>query len=182
MEFSSLLVSESHVAVTLFPGHFPSEPGRRLEFSATDAVREFHFRYHETGVSPLININLNNQIFPGNFAAHLAQSSPGCPWPKSVKLLWAEPDLAFFPVSTPAYLESQRCSRAFFAETDLSTCGFTRQITLIDNVAPRAIQLIRQPPKQKFAFNFPIICCSSIFLHKINMLNAMTLLSRFSRR
>jgi hypothetical protein len=52
---------------------------------------------------------------------------------------------------------------------------------LIDNVAPRAIQLIRQPPKQKFAFNFPIVYCSSIFLHKVNMLNAMSLLSRFSR-
>ena len=36
--FSSLLVSESHVAVTFFASHFPSKPGRRLEFSAADAV------------------------------------------------------------------------------------------------------------------------------------------------
>jgi hypothetical protein len=132
-------------------------------------------------VSPLININLNDQIFPGNFAAHLAQSSSGGPWPKRVELFWTEPDLAFFPVSTTAHLESQRRSRAFFAETDLSACEFTGQITLINNVAPRAVQLIRQSSKQKFAFNFPIICCSSIFLHKANMLNAMSLLSRFSR-
>jgi hypothetical protein len=132
-------------------------------------------------MSPLVNINFNDQIFPRNFAAHLAQSSSSGPWPKRVELFWTEPDLAFFAVSTTAHLESQRCSRAFFAETDLSACGFTRQITLIDNVAPRAIQLIRQPPKQKFAFNFPIICCSRIFLHKANMLNATSLLSRFSR-
>jgi hypothetical protein len=131
-------------------------------------------------MSPLININLNNQIFPGNFAAHLAQSSPGSPWPKRVELFWAEPDLAFFPVCAAAHLESQRCSRAFLAETDLSACGFTRQITLIDNIAPRSVQLIRQPLKQKFAFNFPIVSCSSTFLHKANMLNAMSLLSRFS--
>jgi len=95
-------------------------------------------------------------------------------------LFWAQPDLAFFPVTAPADLESQRCGRAFFAETDLSACGLTRQITLIDNVAPRAIQLIRQPSKQKFAFNFPIVCCPSIFLHKANMLNAMLAVEIFA--
>jgi hypothetical protein len=55
-----LLVGESHVAVTFFPSHFPSKPGRRLEFSAAGAVGEFHLCHHETGVSPLININLND--------------------------------------------------------------------------------------------------------------------------
>jgi hypothetical protein len=178
---SSLLVSESHVAVAFFPSHFPSKPGRRLESSAADAVGEFHFCHHETGVSTLININLNNYIFPGNFAAHLAQSSAGGSRPKRIELFWAEPDLAFFPVCTATDLESQRCGRALFAETDLSACGLTRQITLIDNVAPRAFQFIGQPLKQKFAFDFPIVCCASIFLHKANMLNAMSLLSRFSR-
>ena len=58
--FSSLLVSESHVAVTFFPSHFPSKPGRRLEFSAADTVGEFHFCHHETSMSSLININLND--------------------------------------------------------------------------------------------------------------------------
>jgi hypothetical protein len=96
-------------------------------------------------------------------------------------LFWAQPDLAFFPVTTPAHLESQRGGRAFFAETNLPACGFTCQITLIDNVAPRPIQLVWQPFKQKFAFNFPIVCYPSIFLHKAKMLNAMSLLSRFSR-
>jgi len=102
-----------------------------------------HFCHHQAGVSTLININLNDQVFPGNFATHLAQSSSGSPWPKRVELFWAQPDLAFFPVSAASHLESQRCARAFFAETDLSACGFTRQITLIDNVAARAVQLIR---------------------------------------
>ena len=55
-----LLVGESHVAVTFFPSHFSSKPGRWLEFSAAYAVGKLHFRYHETGVSPLININLND--------------------------------------------------------------------------------------------------------------------------
>src|SRR5437762_1738142 len=53
-----LLVREAHVAVTLFPSHFPSKPGRRFESSARDAVGEFHFRHYETSVSALININL----------------------------------------------------------------------------------------------------------------------------
>jgi hypothetical protein len=132
-------------------------------------------------VSPLIYINLNYQIFPGNFATDLTQSSPGGPRPKRVELFWTKPDLAFFPMSTPPHLESQRCSRAFFAETDLSAGGFTRQVTLVYNIASRAIQLVRQPPKQKFAFNFPIICGASILWHKANMLNAMSLLSRFSQ-
>jgi len=110
---------------------------------AAEAVGKFHFCHHKTGVPALININLNNYIFPGNFAAHLPQSSPDGSRPKRVELFWAQPDLAFFPVSAASHLESQRCARAFFAETDLSACGFTRQITLIDNVAARAVQLIR---------------------------------------
>ena len=55
-----LLVGESHVAVTFFPSHFSSKPGRRLEFSAAYAIGKLHFRYHETRMSPLININLND--------------------------------------------------------------------------------------------------------------------------
>ena len=131
-------------------------------------------------MSALINVNLNDQIFPGNFAAHLAQSSSGSPWPKRGELFWAKPDLAFFPVAAAAHFESQRCGAAFFAETDLSTCGITRQITLIDNVASR-LQVLGQPLQQKFAFNFSILCCWAVLLHKANMLNAMSLLSRFSR-
>src|SRR5207248_3438644 len=55
-----LLVGESHVAVTFFAGYFSSKPGRRREFSAAYAVGKFHFRHHETGVSALINVNLND--------------------------------------------------------------------------------------------------------------------------
>ena len=103
------------------------------------AVGEFHLGHHETGVSPLINIKLDHQIFPMNLAAHFAQSSPRGPRPERGKLFWAEPDLAFLPVCAAAHLESQRCGLAFFAETHLSAGRFTRQITLLDNVAPRAL-------------------------------------------
>jgi hypothetical protein len=58
-------------------------------------------------MSPLININLNDQIFPWNFASDLAQSSSGGAWPERLELFWAEPDLAFFPVAASTYLESQ---------------------------------------------------------------------------
>src|SRR4030095_16771518 len=102
--------------------------------------------------------------------------------PKRCELFWAKPDLACVPVTAAAHLESQRGDAAFFAQTNLSTCGFTRQITLLDNIAPRALQFIGQPLQQKFAFNFPIVCCWTVVLHEANMLNAMSLLSRFSRR
>jgi hypothetical protein len=46
---------------------------------------------------------------------------------------------------------------------------------------PPALQLIRQLLKQKFAFNFPIVSRQIVHLHKVRMLNAMDLLSRFSR-
>jgi hypothetical protein len=84
-------------------------------------------------------------------------------------------------VRAAAYFESQRCGLAFLAKTDLSACGFTRQVTLLDNVTTRAPQFVGQPLKQKFAFDFPIVYCPSIFLHNANMLNATSLLSRFSR-
>jgi hypothetical protein len=133
-------------------------------------------------VSAAINIDLDKQILPRNFVASLAQSSPGGPRPKRGELFRAEPDLAFFPMASAAHLERQRCNVAFFAETDLSACGFTCQITLLDNVAPRALQSIRLPPKQKLAFNFLIVLCPTVLLHKINMLNAMKLVSRKRQR
>jgi hypothetical protein len=52
---------------------------------------------------------------------------------------------------------------------------------LFDDIAPRAPQFIGQPLKQKFAFNFPIVCYSTVVWHKANMLNATSLLSRISR-
>ena len=55
-----LLIGQSNVAVTFFPSHFSSKPGKRFEFSAAGAIGEFHLGHHETGMSPLININLND--------------------------------------------------------------------------------------------------------------------------
>ncbi len=177
-----LLVGQSDVAVTPFASHLPSKPGRRLEPAACYLVREFHFRHYQTAMSATINIDLDESIFPGNFIPHLAQSSPCSPGPKLGELFWTELDLAFFPVRAATYLESERRSFAFFSETHLSACRFCRQITLLDNVMPRALQLIGQLPKQEFAFNFSIVSRLIFDLHKVRMLNAMDLLSRFSRR
>ena len=52
-------------------------------------------------------------------------------------------NLAFFPVRAATDLESERHSFAFFAETNLSACGFGREIPMLNNVMPRALQLIR---------------------------------------
>ena len=107
--------------------------------------------------------------------------STGSPGPKCGELFRTELDLAFFTMCAATDLESQRHSFAFFSETNLSACGFGRKITLLDNVMPRALQLIGQLSKQKFAFNFPIVSRPIVHLHKVRMLNAMDLLSRFSR-
>ena len=132
-------------------------------------------------MSAAIDINLDQEISPGNFVAQLVQS-PACGRrPKSRELFRTELDLAFFTMCAATDLESQRHSFAFFSETNLSACGFGRKITLLDNVMPRALQLIGQLSKQKFAFNFPIVSRPIVHLHKVRMLNAMDLLSRFSR-
>ena len=133
-----LLVSQSHVAVPFLSSYFASKPGRGLKSSAAVAVWEFYLGHYKAGVSPLININLNDEILPRNFTAHLAQSSPRCSGPQRVELFWTEPDLAFFPVRAAADLESQRWGVGFFAETDLSTCRFACKIALLNDVASRA--------------------------------------------
>jgi len=132
-------------------------------------------------MSAAININLDEQISPRNFVAQLPQSSPGSPWPERGELFRAESDLAFFPVYASAHFESERCSFAFFTETDLSAGGFGRQITLRYRIVPPVLEFLRQQPNQKFAFNFPIVSRPIADLHKVSMLNAIDLLSRFSR-
>jgi hypothetical protein len=162
-----LLVGQSHVAVTLFASHLPAEPGRWCESSAGYAVGEFHFRHYQTGMSAAIKIDLNDQIFPGDLITHLAQSSSGGSGPKLGELFPTEPDLAFFPMCAATDLESERRCFAFLAETNLSARRFCRQITLVDNVMPPALQLIRQLLQQKFAFNFPIVSRQIVQSHKL---------------
>src|SRR6266567_4282349 len=170
-----LLVGQSHVAITLFPGHLPPKPGGGLELSAHSTVWEFHFRHHQTGMSAAININLNQQIFAGNFIAQLAQSSPGGRRPERGELFWAEFDLAFFPGAAAAHFESQRCSFPLFAETNLPARGLCCQITLSDHIASRTLEFIRELFQQKLAFDFPAVWRSTTLLHKVKMLNAMGL-------
>src|SRR5207247_335798 len=135
-----LPVGQSHVAVTFLSRHLPPEPGRGLKFSAHCTVREFHFCHHQTGMSAAININLDQQVFPGNFVAQLAQSSARRRWPQRGELFWTQLDLALFPVCAAAHLEGQRRGLPFFAQTNLPACGLCCQITLCDDITPRTLR------------------------------------------
>ena len=162
-----LLVGESHVAVKLLASHLPSKPGRWLEPAACYLVGEFHFRHYQTAMSAAINIDLDEQIFPGNLIANLAQSSPGSSRPKRGELFRTETDLAFFPVRAATDLESKRRSFAFFSDTHLSACRFCGQITLFDWPVAMALQFLRQLSNQKFAFNFTIVSRQVVHLHGV---------------
>src|SRR2546430_17739661 len=131
-------------------------------------------------MSAAINIDLDEQIFPRDLVAHLAQSSSCGSRPKLGELFRTKPDLAFFPVRAATDLESERRGFSFLAETNLSACRVGRQITLLNNVMPRALELIGRLLKQKFAFNFPIVSRLVVDSHKVRILNAMDLLSRIS--
>src|SRR5436309_8757355 len=176
---SCLLVSQSYIAITFLPGHFPAKPPGRLEFATRREVGEFHLGHYQTGMFTAININLDQQISPGNFVAHLAQSSAGSPWPQRSKLLWAELDLAFFPMRASPHFEGERCSFALFSKPNMSASGFGSQVTLRNWIMATALQFLRERLNQKFAFNFPIV--SRPIPHKAEILNATGLLSRFSR-
>jgi hypothetical protein len=53
---------------------------------------------------------------------------------------------------------------------------------LLDNEAPRPLEVIRQPFDQKFSLNFAIVSRSMISSHKRNIVNVMRSVSRLSRR
>src|SRR5436190_5461070 len=168
-----LLVGQSHVAIPLFAGDLPPKPGRWLEFSAHYTVRELHFRHHQTGMSAAINISLDQKVSPGNFVAHLAQSSARGRWPERGELFWAELDLTLFPMCAAAHLESQRRGLPFFAKTHMSAPGFCRQITLCDEVTPRALDLVRQPPDQILPFDLAAVWHSGSHSCGVRMLTAV---------
>ena len=108
-------------------------------------------------MSAAIDINLDQEVFPENFTAQLAQSSPRRGGPERGELFWAELDLAFFPVYAASHFESQRRGFSFFAETNLPAGGLCRQVALRDDIAPRTVQFLRQLLKQKLALNFPAV-------------------------
>src|SRR6266699_6675633 len=170
-----LFVGQSHVAVTFFARHLPPKPGRGLEFSAHYTVREFHFCYHQTGMSAAININLDQQVFPENFVAQLAQPSACGRWPERCELFWAELDLALLPGSAAAHFESQRRGFPFFAEPNLPACGLCCQVTFCDNITPRMLQLLGQLFKQKLAFDFATVWNSRLHWCEVRMRTAISL-------
>jgi len=118
---------------------------------------------------------------PGNFVAHLSQSSPRRAGPERCKLFWAQLDLAFLAMGAPTDLERQRRAAACLSEADLSAGRFACQITLLDNKTSRPFQVIRQPFDQKFSFNFAIVSRSIDPSHKLNILDAFGMVSRLSR-
>ena len=116
----------------------------RLAFSAkARAIGKFHLGNYKTDMSAPINIELDQQIFPRNFVPHFSQSSPGRTGPERRELLLAQFNLAFFAMAAPTDLKCQRRSLVCFSKPYLSACGFRGQITLLDNEAPRPLEVIR---------------------------------------
>src|SRR5438270_8326858 len=161
-----LLVRQSDVAVRFFAGHFPPKPGRRLEFPAHCQIRKFHLCYYQTGIFTAIDVDLNQETSPGNFVAHLAQSSPGSSGPQRCKLFRAELDLAFFAMCSATDLERERCRIAHFSQANVSACALACQITLRNRPMPQPSEVFRHQPNQKFAFNFAIVSHSAVQLCK----------------
>ena len=114
-----------------------------------------------------ININLDQQISPGNVVPHLAQPSSGSGRPQRCKLFWAKLDLTLFPVCAAAHFESERRGFALFPKPNMPTSGFGGQITLRDWIMATVFQLIRELLHQKFAFNFPVVSGQAVQLHKV---------------
>src|SRR6266571_804177 len=127
---------QSHIAITFFAGDFTPKPTRRFELAAARMAREFHFRYHQTMIAGVINVDLNFKIFPRNFVASFAQSPPGRGRPERGKLLRAQPDFAFLPRRRPSDLERKEGCFAFFAQADVPPARFARQIALRDFEMP----------------------------------------------
>src|SRR5439155_24969839 len=170
------------VAVALFAGDFPSKPPGRFESAVARAIGKFYLRHDQTGMSAPVNIELDQNVLPRNFVAHLAQSSPGRARPERCELFRAQFDFAFFAVSAPTDLERQRRATACLSEADLSAGRFACQITLLDNKTSRPFQVIRRPFDQKFSFNFAIVSRSIDPSHELNILDAVGVVSRLSRR
>src|SRR5438046_2145089 len=127
---------QSHIAITFFAGDFTPKPTRRFELAAARMAREFHFRYHQTMIAGVINVDLNFKIFPRNLVASFAQSPSRRGRPERRKLLRAQPNLAFFPDRRPSDLERKKSRFSFFAQPDVPPARFVRQIALRDSEMP----------------------------------------------
>jgi hypothetical protein len=84
-------------------------------------------------------------------------------------------------MATATDLKRQRRLATRLSQADLSARRLGCQITLLDNKAPRLLQIFRQPFNQKFSFNFAIVPRSIDPCHKLNIVNVMRSVSRLSR-
>src|ERR1051325_1280941 len=130
------LAGQSHIAVTFFSGDLTPKPAWRFELAAACKAWKFYFSHHQTIISPVINVDLDLQISPRNLVAGFAQSPPRGSRPQRRKLLWTQPDLAFFPCRRPPNLKCKESCFSFFAQANVPPARFVRQIALRDLEMP----------------------------------------------
>src|SRR5205807_1466617 len=118
---------------------------------------EFHFRDDEAGISPTISIDLDDQILPRDFVAELAQSPANRRWPQRGELFRTQLDLTFFAGVAAADLESKRRSLSLFSQTNVSSSGLVREISLRNRITPETVESRRQLFDEKFALNFTAV-------------------------
>lgn len=165
----------------VFAGHFPTEPAWRLECAATGNIRKLDLRNDKTCMAAPINIKFYQQIFPWDFVTHLSESSSSCTGPKCRKLLRRESDFALLTMIVPPDLKSESCSLVCLSKSYLSSCGFGRQITLLDNEMARSLEVTRQRFNQKLSFNFPMVSRHLQSSHKLNIVSVAYSVSSLSR-
>src|SRR5262249_49932130 len=160
--------------------HFPPKPPRRFEPAAAGSIRKFHLGHDKTCMSAAINIDFDHNLVPWHFVTDLPQSSAGGTRPQRCELFRAQLDFAYFTMAAPTNLKREGRSVARLSQTNLSTSRLSCQITLLDNNVSRPLQLVWQPFDQKFSFNFAIVSPSIVPFHKLDILNAICSVSRFS--
>src|SRR5215211_4450323 len=84
-------------------------------------------------------------------------------------------------MTAPTDFECEGRTVPYLSQANLSIRRLGRQITLLDNKASRLLQIVRQPFDQKLPFNFSIVSRSIDPCHKLNIINVMRSVSRFSR-
>jgi hypothetical protein len=128
----TLLARQRQVAVAFLSADFAAEPGWRFEFSAACLTRKFYFGDNQSAVPSLIDIDLDRQILPGHFIAHLVQTTAPCRRPQDIKLFRANSNLALLTRRGATDFKCERGGGAFFSQTHVPPIGFIRQIALRD--------------------------------------------------
>jgi hypothetical protein len=140
----ALFPGQPYIAIAFFAGHFSSKPDRWLELSPARVIRKLHFRNHQAMVPPVVDIDLDCQIFPWQLVTDLAQSPAAGGWPQDGELFPAQSDFALFAGRAAADFERKRSGACLFSEADMAPTRFVCEITLRDLEMARAQNLDRQ--------------------------------------